>query len=62
MESQGHSTGSLVGKGNFYTKFSNTGTILREMSEYKKKVPVYRYPFKIRDWIHFFLWYDTDPP
>ena len=53
MKSQGHSTGSLVGKGNFCTKFSDTGTILAEIantyynrSEYKKR---YRDPFKIRD-------------
>jgi hypothetical protein len=32
MKSQGHSTGSLVGKGNFCTKFSNTGTILTEIA------------------------------
>jgi hypothetical protein len=32
MKSQGHSTGSLVGKGNFCTKFSNAGTILREIA------------------------------
>ena len=32
MGSQGHSTGSLVGKGNFCTKFSTTGTTLREIT------------------------------
>jgi hypothetical protein len=44
MESRGHSTGSLVGKGDFCTKFSKTGIILKEIthtyyvnrSEYKK--------------------------
>ena len=37
MKSQGHSTGSLVGKGNFCTKFSNTGTILREIAHARKR-------------------------
>jgi hypothetical protein len=32
MKSRGHSTSSVVEKGNFCTKFSNTGTILREVA------------------------------
>jgi hypothetical protein len=39
MKSQGHSTGSLVGKGNFCTKSSNTGTILREIAYTYKTEP-----------------------
>jgi hypothetical protein len=57
MKSQGHSTGNLVGKGHFCTKFSNTGTILTEIANtyteqkrLQKKVWVRPYPFKIRDW------------
>jgi hypothetical protein len=37
MKSQGHSTSSPVGTGNFRTKFSITGTILREIAHARKR-------------------------
>ena len=37
MKSQGYSNGSSVGTGNFCTKFSNTGTILREIAHVRKR-------------------------
>ena len=38
MKSQGYSNGNRIGKGNFCTKFSNTGTTLREIAHARKGV------------------------
>ena len=37
MNSQGYSNGSSVGTGNVCTKFSITGTILREIAHVRKR-------------------------
>ena len=37
MKAHGHSNSCSVGTGNFCTKFSNTGTILREIAHVRKR-------------------------